>query len=1704
MARTAESMMPDGEARAGHAGSDLPDEWHMPDKAAAVGADMLLVELEHAKSCVFLGPEHASIFSTQSSGVQTPKGGDAGAHAALTDNTRIDIALLPAALSSLAASGVPPAAANSMFFASDRAVGANATCVTYAVKPGVARVVCVLEQDAQQNASLYRVTLPDPPPGFSGPRVATGLSLCQEKPHFLLARDQHGLVNVYKRRVEPSPPKGPPAESPPSANGEGGPEAPAGAAAAGGGGSADGTAPFLQLQLQPEHGSLLDAFWLPPMAQESEEGKASAGELHTEGGCFFVTAQEHRVTVWSLPLLRSLAVTLRRQPHPVLAHEAEAADCCCCVLPLREAATPARIGPPDYFSLNSSSNAAPVRVHSVCCAAKQGCLVVGLGGRLVSAWRLRFQRNAVQGAVLVGTQQLPPLFGGATGAPGPTQQQPEALNSNPFFTPCSAPFAGGLGALQQQDQTTQAEDLDSGLPFQLLLLYGPNPAAAAAEAGALGAAAADTPYLAACCNKGALFMQLLPLHLTCKPLQERRPLLGPCQQTLCFGSPEDLTYSINCSKKSGGGGSSSSSSSSEFHSWAITDPSQRFAVVGITRMCPDGPRSHLCIFDAQQQRQQEKLPPLSSVLLMRLDLPMVRLGAAVVAGAPASGAQQQGGPDEGAAVYCYCVFVYDKDRQQKLPQQQQQQQRQSPDLLRLHYIECSKLTAAATLDWQQIPSRSPIAAAAPAASTASPDEEAAKPAAAATPAAAEPTAAAADTGRDVQTAAEVGKDAAAAETEGVDPAGAEVADARTPPADAASHAVESPSSGAAQQTAAAALPEQDVQQPAAETAPAAAAAPAADVAAKAATEEDLRRSSNSSSRGSSSPSKGTSEEKAAGRPPRAPSAEAETAAAAAAPAAAAAAAMPAVVEAAPAAAPAAAEAVASDPAILLALRVPPAAADGVLKNEVPTAATAESASNELMKLLLGRNKGPCSAILEAPAEAAAACPVSPPPSLAAATAATVRTGALLLAAALPGAAKEKGSSSLPAASAASQERSKAPFGVDAQREAAAASPTEAATPTPAAPAAAAAKDKADGTSAAATTGGRRKGKQQQQQQASAAAPAAASSSAAAAAAEPATASPAAATGKGAAATPGGAPSGSGATLKGSGGSSKPADSAQQQQSPKSPIGKKYACKTKETAFAAAAVAHGAAAALAAAALAAVDVGHERNRVVAFAAAASETAAEAAAQTAGSRPVTMGAIENLLAKATGELTQKISVAVSAAAVAAVYVVNAAANVAVFAAASIAASAAGFAAVAAEAAVFAAGAIAAAANGAAKANASNQLSEKQQQQQQQRLATLVATEVQRLFSAQLQTAVQEACEAAKVAASLEASVSEQLQQHLASACKVHEEQQRVLQQQMHHLVHGLQQQLQKWQQSQQQQIQQLTRQIQQIQQQTVLQQQQVQHLQHLHEKLQERQLALEEAPTGRLLDNLESLNFDGIGKSLSKIRVQVQEARDEAKQAVAQQQHQQQVQHQQHAVVLDQLTQLSAQVGGLSASSRAAAEVGPLAMTSGEAPLPKAALSSRPKARTEVVSPLENERDYTGQFTRKLNGALEEKRYDDAFGLAVSADLQKGNKGQWLCFLCGNINPTQFFDMDPPPLGQAALLGIVKVLSDSLAAEAMSAELGAMETKALWVCEALMQLNAPSKNIATPDLLELPLAHALVAKKPRLVFDLCVLRDELQRL
>lgn len=135
--------------------SGWSDGWRIPEQAARIGPNMLLMQLEHARSCIYLGVEHEEIFP------ELHADADAFGECAVScpgDDAKIDIALLPASASFPAVPGVPDAAGD--VFGSQRAIGANSTCVTYAVKPGVVRVVCVLDQGAQQSAPLCRVRGP--------------------------------------------------------------------------------------------------------------------------------------------------------------------------------------------------------------------------------------------------------------------------------------------------------------------------------------------------------------------------------------------------------------------------------------------------------------------------------------------------------------------------------------------------------------------------------------------------------------------------------------------------------------------------------------------------------------------------------------------------------------------------------------------------------------------------------------------------------------------------------------------------------------------------------------------------------------------------------------------------------------------------------------------------------------------------------------------------------------------------------------------------------------------------------------------------------------------------------------------------------------------------------------------------------------------------------------------------------------------------------------------------------------------------------------------------------------------------------------------------------------------------------------------------------------------------------------------------------
>lgn len=164
------------------------------------------------------------------------------------------------------------------------------------------------------------------------------------------------------------------------------------------------------------------------------------------------------------------------------------------------------------------------------------------------------------------------------------------------------------------------------------------------------------------------------------------------------------------------------------------------------------------------------------------------------------------------------------------------------------------------------------------------------------------------------------------------------------------------------------------------------------------------------------------------------------------------------------------------------------------------------------------------------------------------------------------------------------------------------------------------------------------------------------------------------------------------------------------------------------------------------------------------------------------------------------------------------------------------------------------------------------------------------------------------------------------------------------------------------------------------------------------------------------------FDGVCKSVSRLRAQVTEGQEEAKQAVAQQQQQQQLLEHQQLVLLEHMTELSSQLEGLSPASDA--------LEAGRSPGGAREAGGGDDNNSGEMLPNAEGDASAAQFARRIDKAVEEKRYDDAFGMAISADLQKETRGYWVTYLCGTIDPGHLFDIDPPPLGQAALLGVAK--------------------------------------------------------------------------
>lgn len=304
---------------------------------------------------------------------------------------------------------------------------------------------------------------------------------------------------------------------------------------------------------------------------------------------------------------------------------------------------------------------------------------------VLELWFLRWQvdRNGVQRARLQAVVRLPAspsqgCFAGDAAADCAVRHQqrhlPSSVETNPFFLSTEHLDAGNAVTDHQQQQSQeeqqQQSQKDLAKPYQLLLVYTRS-----------DASGADSPFLVVA-SKGALYLQLFPLNVAALS-QQQQQLLGPCQQTLCFGTLEPPSSDFEGRCVSSGG-------NKDARAWACTDPFQRYLTVGVVQ----GSRSYLCVFDshrphAEQEQQQEQLP-LPFVLLLRLDLVLLRLGATVVTGTATAGEQQPVSPGDGSALYCYCIFNTD-------------QQLQRRELLRLHYIDCNVLNAGkGNLQWQQV------------------------------------------------------------------------------------------------------------------------------------------------------------------------------------------------------------------------------------------------------------------------------------------------------------------------------------------------------------------------------------------------------------------------------------------------------------------------------------------------------------------------------------------------------------------------------------------------------------------------------------------------------------------------------------------------------------------------------------------------------------------------------------------------------------------------------------------------------------------------------------------------------------------------------------------------------------------------------------------------------------------------------------------
>ncbi|PFH37568.1 hypothetical protein BESB_040260 [Besnoitia besnoiti] len=113
----------------------------------------------------------------------------------------------------------------------------------------------------------------------------------------------------------------------------------------------------------------------------------------------------------------------------------------------------------------------------------------------------------------------------------------------------------------------------------------------------------------------------------------------------------------------------------------------------------------------------------------------------------------------------------------------------------------------------------------------------------------------------------------------------------------------------------------------------------------------------------------------------------------------------------------------------------------------------------------------------------------------------------------------------------------------------------------------------------------------------------------------------------------------------------------------------------------------------------------------------------------------------------------------------------------------------------------------------------------------------------------------------------------------------------------------------------------------------------------------------------------------------------------------------------------------------------------------------------------------------KLKKRLVHCLQAQNFEEAFSLAIAADLQQSTGGSWLLSVCSYFYPSQFFEREPLPLSQAALLGTVKILSEGLKEDLAARKRAAVEQRAEWISEALFQIDGPMPQIGRSDFLDL---------------------------